>query len=201
MSERASPKRTLKRARRANTERVNLAATRTEGTEAFWNAVRHDGPIAPPALRKLAAGEDLVAVLRGEALSALRWARQQDGWDGGCEAVTLIGARLHAHQVKVTVQEEAALKLLAKKHGITIPRLMLESALAPSGQGSAERREVIFELFRVRRQLDGIATNVNQIAHAVNIDGRLPLGSAATLARIEDVVTRLDAVIEDLAVS
>jgi hypothetical protein len=201
MSETAGPKKTLKRARRANTDRVYLAATRTDRTEAFWRDVHEDGPVAPPALRKLVAGEDLVVTYRGEAMSALRWAREQEHWDREHAAVTMIGARQHAHQVKVTAQEEAALKLRAQEHGVTIPRLMLESALAPAGHGASERREALVELFRVRRQLAGVATNVNQIAHAVNSDGRLPIGSAATLARIEEVVGKLDAAIEDLAVS
>lgn len=103
--------------------------------------------------------------------------------------------------VKVTAQEEAALKLRAQERGITIPRLMLESALAPQGEGASERREALVELFRVRRQLAGVATNVNQIAHAVNTDGRLPIGSAATLARIEEIVGKLDAAIDGLAIA
>ena len=50
----------------------------------------------------------------------------------------------------------------------------------------------------MRRQLAGLATNVNQIAHAVNTDGRLPVGTTAALARIQDVVAKVDAAIEAL---
>lgn len=111
------------------------------------------------------------------------------------------GGRPHQHMVRVTDLEEAQLRLRADAENVTIPRLLIERALADGGETPSERRDALVELFRVRRQLAGLATNVNQIAHAVNTDGRMPIGSAATLARIEDVVEKIDAAIEDLAVS
>jgi len=103
--------------------------------------------------------------------------------------------------VRVTDMEEAQLRLRADAENVTIPRLLVERALADGGETPTARREALVELFRVRRQLAGLATNVNQIAHAVNTDGRMPVGSAAALARIEEVVEKIDAAIEDLAVS
>lgn len=111
------------------------------------------------------------------------------------------GGRPHQHMVRVTDMEEAQLRLRADGENVTIPRLLIERALADGGETPSERREALVELFRVRRQLAGLATNVNQIAHAVNTDGRMPIGSAAELAQIEDVVGKIDAAIEALAVS
>jgi hypothetical protein len=111
------------------------------------------------------------------------------------------GGRPHQHMVRVTDYEEARLRLLADAENVTIPRLLVERALAEGGETPSQRRDALVELFRVRRQLAGLATNVNQIAHAVNIDGRLPIGSTATLARIEEVVVNVDAAIEGLAAS
>lgn len=111
------------------------------------------------------------------------------------------GGRPHQHMVRVTDMEEAQLRLRADAENVTIPRLLVERALADGGETPTARREALVELFRVRRQLAGLATNVNQIAHAVNTDGRMPVGSAAALARIEEVVEKIDAAIEDLAVS
>src|ERR1044072_3603496 len=96
------------------------------------------------------------------------------------------GGRPHQHMVRVTDLEEAQLRLRADAENVTIPRLLIERALADGGEPPSERRDALVELFRVRRQLAGLATNVNQIAHAVNTDGRLPLGGAATVARMED---------------
>ena len=111
------------------------------------------------------------------------------------------GGRPYQHMVRVTDVEEAQLRLRADAENVTIPRLLIERALADGGETPSERRDALVELFRVRRQLAGLATNVNQIAHAVNTDGRMPIGSAATLGRIEDVVEKIDAAIEDLAIS
>lgn len=111
------------------------------------------------------------------------------------------GGRPHQHMVRVTAQEEAQLRVLADEQNVTVPRLLVEAALADGGETPSERRDALVELFRVRRQLAGVATNVNQIAHAVNTDGRMPVGSAAALARIEEVVGKIDAAIEALAVS
>lgn len=109
------------------------------------------------------------------------------------------GGRPHEHKVRVTAHEEAQLRLLADRHAVTVPRLLVEAALARGGETPSERREALVELFRVRRQLAGLATNVNQIAHRVNTDGRMPVGSADALARIEEVVEKIDDAIEGLA--
>lgn len=109
------------------------------------------------------------------------------------------GGRPHQHMVRVTVEEEARLRLLAEGQAVTIPRLLVEAALAGGGETPTQRREAMTELFRIRRQLAGLTTNVNQIARAVNTDGRMPVGSAAALARIEDVVEKIDAAIDGLA--
>ena len=111
------------------------------------------------------------------------------------------GGRPHQHMVRVTDMEEAQLRLRADAENVTIPRLLIERALADGGETPSERREALVELFRVRRQLAGLATNVNQIAHAVNTDGRLPIGTGAALGQIEDVVEKIDAAIEALAVA
>lgn len=110
------------------------------------------------------------------------------------------GGRRHQHMVRVSAAEEEQLRARAEEQDVSIPRLLVEAALARGGETSTERRDAMAELFRIRRQLAGLTTNVNQIAHAVNIDGRMPVGSAAALARIEDVVEKIDAAIEGLAV-
>ena len=109
------------------------------------------------------------------------------------------GGRQHQHMVRVSEAEETQLALLAGEQEVTIPRLLVESALAGVGETPSQRRLAMTELFAIRRQLAGVTTNVNQIARAVNTDGRFPLGSAAALARIEEVVERIDQAIEGLA--
>ena len=109
------------------------------------------------------------------------------------------GGRPHQRMVRVTKAEETQLAQLAAEQEVTIPRLLIESALAGVGETPSQRRVAMTELFAIRRQLAGVTTNVNQIARAVNTDGRLPVGSAAALARIEEVVEKIDAAIEGLS--
>lgn len=101
--------------------------------------------------------------------------------------------------VRVSEAEERQLQQLAAEQEVTVPRLLVESALAAVGETPSQRRAAMSELFAIRRQLAGVTTNVNQIARAVNTDGRLPVGSAAALARIEEVVGRIDLAIEGLS--
>lgn len=46
--------------------------------------------------------------------------------------------------------------------------------------------------------LPGVASNVNQLARAANVDGRLAVGSTAALAEVRVVVAKI-AVLEGLA--
>ena len=108
------------------------------------------------------------------------------------------GGRPKSHVVRVSLEEEARLVVMAAGE-VTIPRLLVETTLANGQETPTELRAAIAELLRMRRELTGMATNINQIAHAVNIDGLLPVGSAATFARIKDVVDNVDAAIERLA--
>ncbi|WP_432497807.1 plasmid mobilization relaxosome protein MobC [Kineococcus gypseus] len=106
------------------------------------------------------------------------------------------GARRHAHQVKVSAQEELALQVRAGRLGISVPRLLVEAALAEGAPGDprgsrgtsgggaggagdgaagglrgvtpAERAALAQELFAVRRLLAGVANNVNQLARVAN---------------------------------
>lgn len=100
------------------------------------------------------------------------------------------GARRHAHQVKVSAEEELALQVRAGRLGVSVPRLLVEAALAEGAPGDprasrsaggadgaggglrgvtpAERAALAQELFAVRRLLAGVANNVNQLARAAN---------------------------------
>lgn len=73
--------------------------------------------------------------------------------------------RQHSHKVKVTPREEALLLARAETAHVTVPRLLVESALsAGSGETATERRNLITELFRTVRLLASISNNVNQMA-------------------------------------
>jgi hypothetical protein len=68
--------------------------------------------------------------------------------------------------MRVTADEEAKLQSRADEAGVTVARLLSESALGNAPNPS--RRVIISELFVIRRQIQGAATNLNQIAHSAN---------------------------------
>ncbi len=105
----------------------------------------------------------------------------------------------HSHRVLVTLEEEARLVALAEAQRVTVPRLLVEAALSGNVETPTRRHEAIVELFAVRRQLAGVASNVNQLARAANVDARLAVGSTAALAEVRVVVAKIDAALEGLA--
>ncbi|NAZ84626.1 plasmid mobilization relaxosome protein MobC [Kineococcus sp. T90] len=104
------------------------------------------------------------------------------------------GPRLHRHVVKVTPEEELALLVKCNEQGgITVARLLVESALSTDRVTASQRQESAVELFAIRRLLAGVSNNVNQLARQANAGGPFPLEASATLAAVRRVVQRLDA--------
>jgi hypothetical protein len=97
-------------------------------------------------------------------------------------------------QVKLTEAERDQLRARAAELGVSVPRLLVESALE-GRETPTERRGLIVELFELRRLLATVANNVNQLARAANISGEV--GTAArlegTLGEVEELVIRLRA--------
>lgn len=110
------------------------------------------------------------------------------------------GGRQHFHKVKVTPEEEAQLLQLAQAQGVTIPRLLIESALAAgASETPTERKQVIVELFGVHRLLANVANNVNQIARHANAGDEFPDDAASTLAYVRKLAFRINDVVDRLA--
>jgi len=103
--------------------------------------------------------------------------------------------------VKVTPEEEALLLVRAEEQRVSIPRLLVESALSPQGETPTQRRELLAELFRLNRLVGSIANNVNQIAKATNATGELQPETSATFAAVRRVSGRIDDTIDRLAMS
>ena len=112
------------------------------------------------------------------------------------------GGRQHRHVVRVTPEEEARLLALALKYHVSVPKLLVDSALA-GGAGAAATRslardEILIELFGAHRLLAGVANNVNQIAKATNATGEVQEATTVTLAKVREVAMRIDDVVDQL---
>ena len=82
-------------------------------------------------------------------------------------------------QVKLTEEERDQLRARAAELGMSVPRLMVESALS-GVETPTERRRMIAELFETRRLLATVANNVNQLAHSANISGQVHEGGGSS---------------------
>lgn len=112
------------------------------------------------------------------------------------------GGRQHRHEVKVSPEEEGRLLRLAAAQRVTIPRLLVEAALASEGgETPTERRRAIEELFALHRLLAAVSNNVNQIARVSNATGEVPGEFSATLAAVRRTAERIDDAIDGLSLS
>jgi Bacterial mobilisation protein (MobC) len=95
-------------------------------------------------------------------------------------------------QVTLTEPEREQLRERAAGLGVSVPRLLVESALS-GVETPSDRRGMIAELFEVRRLLATVANNVNQLAKVANISGET--GSRdrlnATLSDVDEVLAAL----------
>ncbi len=78
-------------------------------------------------------------------------------------------------QVTLTESEQFRLRERAGVLGVSVPRLLVESALS-GVETPGERRAWVAELFELRRLLATVANNVNQLAKVANTSGELPAG-------------------------
>lgn len=104
-----------------------------------------------------------------------------------------------AYQVKLTEEEQAELVGLAAAQEVTVPRLLVESALASTGETPARRRQAMVGLFEIRRLLATVANNVNQLARVANISGEVPGRLGPVLVELREVMGRIVEAIDGLA--
>lgn len=111
------------------------------------------------------------------------------------------GGRQHRHEVGVTPEEEALLLQRALSRGVTIPRFLVETALATdTGQTATDRHDALVELFRIRRYLAAVSNNVNQIARATNAGSPAGAELAHTLKAVRATCKSIDAALNDVTV-
>lgn len=110
------------------------------------------------------------------------------------------GGRSVRRVVKLTVEQDLALQVMAKEIDISVPRLLVESTLAQSrGETAAERRELITALFMVQRSVAAVGNNLNQIARAANATGEVDASLGAVIEHISGSMKNLDEAIASLS--
>lgn len=109
------------------------------------------------------------------------------------------GGRTQRIDVKVTVEEKAALIVRAAQQHVSVPRLMLESALSDGGETPADRRNLAVELLGIRTLLGAVSNNINQIARHANATGEFPDDAEAAVAAVKRLMVRIDQAVLQVA--
>ena len=137
-------------------------------------------------------------------MGSLRWPEKAEGMSE--EALTKplrrqvrrAGSRREVlHKVRVSQDQEARLADRANARGITVSRLLVESALTGGADAAAARAHLAGEMFRVVRLLGRVGLNVNQLAKVANATGSLPPEVPAALAALERATDRLTQLLSD----
>jgi sugar phosphate isomerase/epimerase len=115
----------------------------------------------------------------------------------GRRRANVAGGRDRRHYVKVSEQEEERLRELAAARGITVARLLVESALAGGAESAGARAAVAAELAVAVRALGRVGVNVNQIARVTNATGEVQDGTVAALRAVETAAARVQAVLSE----
>ncbi|SEN93103.1 mobilisation protein (MobC) [Cryobacterium luteum] len=105
------------------------------------------------------------------------------------------------YTVKVNAEEDAQLRARAVVAGVTVSRLMFESAMNAHIETDTARQEVIAEFFAVRRLMANVANNVNQLAKYANTESVFPQDAEAIVAEYRAIVPRLSDALDRLAES
>jgi len=109
--------------------------------------------------------------------------------------------RQFRHVVKTRPDQEKQLQAMAASLGVTVSRLLLDSTLQGSSALSVQdSRELGGELLAIRRTLQGLGTNLNQVARIANSTGEVPEGQVSAIsARSLVAIERLNALLVKVA--
>lgn len=107
--------------------------------------------------------------------------------------------RTKRYEVGVTPDERLALEARAAVLQVTVPRLLVESAMNAQVRTDTEWRTVAATLFELRRLMGTVANNVNQLARFANEEGTFPAEAEAVVAEYRELARRLDDAVRALA--
>ena len=100
--------------------------------------------------------------------------------------------------VWVTVEEEAALIARAEREKVTVPNLLISSALSEHSDSPTERRAIAAELMSLHNLLARSSNNINQLARQANATSEFPAEAREALKHIRSVAMRIDDAIDGL---
>ncbi len=100
--------------------------------------------------------------------------------------------------VYLSKSELHTLRRRAEAAGVTVPRLLFESAMSDATETVTDRRRQASELFALHRELSGAAVNMNQVAKKANTVHEVPSEFHPTMLKLRIVADKLEAAVDDL---
>ena len=105
--------------------------------------------------------------------------------------------------MSVTEEEEKLLEERAARYGVSVPKLLFDSALSGSAEDAAQnesvRHALVTELFGLHRLLAGVANNVNQMTKVLHSTGEVPPQAGEVLVAARRVAERIDETLDGLS--
>ncbi|GAA2130915.1 hypothetical protein GCM10009825_12220 [Arthrobacter humicola] len=98
----------------------------------------------------------------------------------------------------VTAEEEAALVTRAEREKVTVPNLLISSALSEQSDSPTERRAIAAELMSLHNLLARSSNNINQLARQANATSEFPVEAREALKHLRSVAMRIDDAIDGL---
>ena len=101
------------------------------------------------------------------------------------------GGRQRLVGVRLSPEEEAWIVPKAAAEGVSVQRLLVESAM-PEGRPSLLARRALYrEFLAVARDLHGACVNLNQLAHIAHVRRDIPSGADEVLAEVRGAGRRM----------
>jgi hypothetical protein len=108
------------------------------------------------------------------------------------------GGRRYGMMMRFTGPEYDALAALAADAGLSVPRYLVDSALAEAGQPVTASPAVMAEITAVKRLVANAANNINQIARKLNSGAAPDASIAPSMAAAQYAMSRLDVVLDSI---
>lgn len=109
------------------------------------------------------------------------------------------GVRRQRLTVYLTDEERALLEARSEVSGESMAKILVDCALHPASAGdgvdAGDAHELVAQLRDYRRQLVGVTTNLNQIAHHANTTSEVPADFASVVAEVHQLHDDINAIL------
>lgn len=108
----------------------------------------------------------------------------------------LDGGRPHKYTVRLSDEEQRRIEDRARAAGVSVPRMLVEAAVASGVQSTSERRALVVELCGARRLVAAAGNHLHELVRVSEAAGQVPSELASTLDATARVIGCLEAAVQ-----